>query len=136
VAYNAQSTLRDVIRRIPQAVMNKVEEIFVFDDASSDATHAVGQQLATEEFHEGKLSIYRNPQNLMYGGNQRKGYEYAIMHDFDIVVLLHGDGQYAPEIMQDLLSPLESGEADMVMGSRMMIPGAARRGNMPLYKFV
>jgi hypothetical protein len=38
--------------------------------------------------------------------------------------------------MQGLLSPLERGEADMVMGSRMMIKGAARRGNMPLYKFV
>jgi hypothetical protein len=54
----------------------------------------------------------------------------------DIVVLLHGDGQYAPEIMQDLLDPLETGQADMVMGSRMMVPGAARKGNMPLYKYL
>ena len=51
-------------------------------------------------------------------------------------MLLHGDGQYAPEVMQSLLTPLESGEADMVMGSRMMEPGAARRGNMPMYKYV
>jgi glycosyltransferase involved in cell wall biosynthesis len=136
VAYNAQSTLRSVIERIPQQVMSKVEEIFVFDDASSDDTHTVGQQLATEEFHEGKLSIYRNPRNLMYGGNQRKGYQYAIERGLDIVVLLHGDGQYAPEVMQELLEPLERGQADMVMGSRMMIPGAARKGNMPMYKFV
>src|SRR3954466_6482307 len=137
VAYNAQSTLRNVIQRIPAPIMEKIEEIFVFDDASSDDTHQVGRQLATEqELHDGKLSIYRNPQNLMYGGNQRKGYEYAIMHGFDIVVLLHGDGQYAPEVMQDLLTPLENGEADMVMGSRMMVKGAARRGNMPLYKYV
>jgi glycosyltransferase involved in cell wall biosynthesis len=136
VAYNAQSTLRSVIRRIPAPVMNKVEEIFVFDDASSDDTLAVGRQMVTEDFHEGKLSIYRNPVNLMYGGNQRKGYQYAIERGLDIVVLLHGDGQYAPEVMQDLLTPLERGEAGMVMGSRMMIPGAARRGNMPMYKFV
>jgi glycosyltransferase involved in cell wall biosynthesis len=136
VAYNAQSTLRSVLQRIPQPVMSKVEEIFVFDDASSDETHSVGQHLAAEEFHEGKLSIYRNPQNLMYGGNQRKGYQYAIERGLDIVVLLHGDGQYAPEVMQDLLTPLERGQADMVMGSRMMIAGAARRGNMPMYKFV
>src|SRR5215203_1401272 len=136
VAYNAQSTLRSVLERIPQSVMRKVEEIFVFDDASSDDTHSVGQQLATEEFHDGKLSIYRNPQNLMYGGNQRRGYEYAIERSLDIVVLLHGDGQYAPEVMQQLLDPLERGKADMVMGSRMMIPGAARQGNMPMYKYV
>src|SRR5579859_672942 len=72
----------------------------------------------------------------MYGGNQRKGYQYAIQRGLDIVVLLHGDGQYAPEVMQELLNPLEKGEADMVMGSRMMVPGAALRGNMPLYKYV
>jgi hypothetical protein len=71
----------------------------------------------------------------MYGGNQRRGYEYAISRGLDIVVLLHGDGQYAPEVMQRLLTPLETGRADMVMGSRMMEPGAALRGNMPMYKY-
>ena len=71
----------------------------------------------------------------MYGGNQRQGYQYAIGRGLDIVVLLHGDGQYAPEVMQELLTPLENGTADMVMGSRMMIQGAALRGNMPMYKY-
>jgi glycosyltransferase involved in cell wall biosynthesis len=136
VAYNARSTLRETLRRIPPAVMSKIDEVFVFDDASSDDTHAVGKAIQSEEFHEGKLSIYRNDVNLMYGGNQRRGYQYAIERGMDIVVLLHGDGQYAPEIMQDLLTPLETGQADMVMGSRMMIPGAARRGRMPFYKYV
>jgi glycosyltransferase involved in cell wall biosynthesis len=137
VAYNAQSTLRGVIQRIPAQVMDKVGEIFVFDDASSDQTHAVGKQLVEElQLHEGKLLIYRNLVNLMYGGNQKRGYRYAIDRGFDYVVLLHGDGQYAPEVMQDLLAPLEAGEAEMVMGSRMMIPGAARAGNMPMYKYV
>jgi glycosyltransferase involved in cell wall biosynthesis len=124
-----------VLQRIPPAVGNKIQEIFVFDDASKDDTHQVGLE-CQQELHEGKLSIYRNPVNLMYGGNQRRGYQYAISQGFDIVVLLHGDGQYAPEVMQDLLSPLESGQAEMVMGSRMMIKGAARQGNMPLYKYI
>ena len=137
VAYNAQGTLQSVIRRIPASVMDKVAEIFVFDDASSDQTTAVGKELQSElQFSDGKLRIYRNPVNLMYGGNQKRGYRYAVDRGFDIVVLLHGDGQYSPEVMQDLLTPLETGEADMVMGSRMLIPGAARKGNMPLYKFV
>jgi glycosyltransferase involved in cell wall biosynthesis len=136
VAYNAETTLRSVLQRIPSDIMAKIEEIFVFDDASTDTTLAVGKQLQTEEFHDGKLSIYRNDVNLMYGGNQRRGYKYAIDRGLDIVVLLHGDGQYAPEIMQDLLTPLETGQADMVMGSRMMVPGAARQGNMPFYKYV
>jgi glycosyltransferase involved in cell wall biosynthesis len=136
VAYNAQGTLRQTLLRIPPEVMSKIAEIFVFDDASSDDTLAVGRAIQAEEFHEGKLSIYRNDTNLMYGGNQRRGYQYAIKQGMDIVVLLHGDGQYAPEIMQDLLTPLEAGAAEMVMGSRMLVPGAARRGNMPLYKYV
>lgn len=146
VAYNAEATLERVIDRIPADILAKVEEIFVFDDASKDRTYAVGKKLQ-QEYTVGaerkyggetrpKLSIFRNPVNLMYGGNQRRGYQYAIERDLDIVVLLHGDGQYAPEVMQHLLTPLESGQADMVMGSRMMVKGAALRGNMPLYKYV
>src|SRR5687768_18225149 len=135
VAYNAESTLRSVIARVPPDIMDKVEEIFVFDDASQDSTHAVGQEMQRER-HDGKLSIYKNDVNLMYGGNQRKGYQYAMEKGLDIVVLLHGDGQYAPEVMQELLTPLENGTADMVMGSRMMVKGAALKGNMPMYKYV
>src|SRR6185312_12262985 len=135
VAYNAESTLQKVLHRIPPEVYAKIEEIFVFDDASSDGTYQMGRSLMQEPAGE-KLKIFRNPVNLMYGGNQRKGYQYAVGRGLDIVVLLHGDGQYAPEVMQELLTPLENGTADMVMGSRMMIPGAALRGNMPLYKYV
>jgi glycosyltransferase involved in cell wall biosynthesis len=134
VAYNAESTLASVLERIPTAIMAKVEEIFVFDDASQDHTVEIGRQYKASN-GEKKLSIYRNPTNLMYGGNQRRGYRYAMSRGLDIVVLLHGDGQYAPEVMQELLAPLERGQADMVMGSRMLVPGAALRGNMPRYKY-
>ena len=135
VAYNAESTLQKVLQRIPADVYSKIEEIFVFDDASSDRTYETGRSLMQGPRGE-KLKIFRNPVNLMYGGNQRKGYQYAIGRGLDIVVLLHGDGQYAPEVMQELLTPPETGQADMVMGSRMMIRGAALRGNMPFYKYV
>jgi glycosyltransferase involved in cell wall biosynthesis len=135
VAYNAETTLQKVLQRIPPDVYSKIEEIFVFDDASSDGTYQAGRSCMQEEPYGDKLKIFRNPVNLMYGGNQRKGYQYAIGRGLDIVVLLHGDGQYAPEVMQELLTPLENGTADMVMGSRMMIRGAALRGNMPMYKY-
>ena len=135
VAYNAETTLAKVLERIPDQVVSKVEEIFVFDDCSQDNTYEVGRSYADGAAAE-KLTIHRNPVNLMYGGNQKRGYAYAIERGLDIVVLLHGDGQYAPEVMQRLLDPLESGEADLVMGSRMLEPGAAIRGHMPLYKYV
>jgi glycosyltransferase involved in cell wall biosynthesis len=105
VSYNAESTLRSVLQRIPAPLMEKVDEIFVFDDASQDRTVEVGEDYKSDTAND-KLSIFRNPVNLMYGGNQRRGYQYAIERGLDIVVLLHGDGQYAPEIMQDLIAPL------------------------------
>lgn len=135
VAYNAESTLADVVRRLPEQIVDKVDEIFVFDDFSTDRTFEVGAS-HTGTRASTKLVMHRNPRNLMYGGNQKVGYQYALSRGLDIVVLLHGDGQYAPEVMQRLLEPLELGEADMVMGSRMLESGAALRGDMPLYKFV
>ena len=134
VAYNADSTLRSVLHRIPENIKSTIDEIFVFDDASQDRTHEIGLDLK-KSFEGANLTIYKNPINMMYGGNQKRGYYYAMDRDLDIVVLLHGDGQYAPEVMQDLLTPLENGEADLVMGSRMMVKGAALRGNMPPYKY-
>jgi glycosyltransferase involved in cell wall biosynthesis len=81
------------------------------------------------------VRVFHNQVNLGYGGNQKRGYRYAQERGFDVVVLLHGDGQYAPEVMDQLLEPLLRGEADAVLGSRMMHPGSARAGGMPLYKF-
>jgi glycosyltransferase involved in cell wall biosynthesis len=123
-----------VLDRIPPEIMTKIEEVFVFDDASQDRTFDVAKAYQGRTGNT-KLVIKRNPTNLMYGGNQRRGYQYAIERQLDIVVLLHGDGQYAPEVMQRLLTPLEEGRAEMVMGSRMQEPGAALRGHMPLYKY-
>lgn len=135
IAYNAETTLAHVLERIPSEIVEKVAEIFVIDDCSPDRTYDVGRGYADGPA-AAKLTVQRNPVNLMYGGNQKRGYEYAIERGLDIVVLLHGDGQYAPEVMQRLLEPLETGRAEMVMGSRMLESGAALKGHMPLYKYL
>jgi 2-polyprenyl-3-methyl-5-hydroxy-6-metoxy-1,4-benzoquinol methylase len=134
VAYNAASTLAQVLDRLPKDFRHRITRVFVCDDASEDSTYLVGlgyQQIATDL----PLTIIRHPDNLGYGGNQKAGYRLAIEEDLDIVVLLHGDGQYAPEYIADIVAPLERGECDAVMGSRMMVKGAARKGGMPLYKY-
>lgn len=136
VAYNAVSTLRDVLKRISPAVWQNVTEVVVFDDASHDATYelAVGYR---EIYGTEKLHIIKNQANLGYGGNQKAGYAYFIQKGFDIVVLLHGDGQYAPEILHHLYHPIVSGQADAVFGSRMMGSfGRPLKGGMPLYKYM
>src|SRR3982750_3900429 len=73
VAYNAESTLRSVLHRIPEPIVEKIDEIFVFDDASADNTTEVAKA-CKEELPHAKLSVFKNPVNLMYGGNQSKGY--------------------------------------------------------------
>lgn len=133
VAYNAETTLHWVLDRIPQPLRRDLAEVLVMDDHSTDATHEVATTYSDDDL---PLTVVRHDANLGYGGNQKAGYRYAIDHGWDVVVLLHGDGQYAPERMPDLIAPILSGEADAVFGSRMMQRGAARDGGMPRYKYV
>ena len=135
VAYNAESTLEAVLDRIPASFWQTCAGVWVSDDGSTDATHEKALRWwAAHNQHP--LTIVRQPVNLGYGGNQKAGYRWAMAHDLDVVVLLHGDGQYAPEIIDDLVSPITAGTADAVMGSRMLTKGGARRGGMPRYKYV
>lgn len=136
VAYNAEQHIEKVLLRIPREVFDKYDyEILIIDDSSKDKTFDVARRFQ-EENQSLNLKVLYNPVNQGYGGNQKLGYQYAINHNFDAVVLLHGDGQYAPELIEQIFAPLLRGEADAVFGSRMMVRGAARKGGMPLYKFV
>ncbi|MBI4430282.1 MAG: glycosyltransferase family 2 protein [Candidatus Omnitrophica bacterium] len=125
-------TLISAYERIPDSVKARAEEIYVIDDASNDNTYYAG--LGYKFAHRvSKLNVYRNPHNLGYGGNQKRGYRYAIKKGYDIVVMLHGDVQYAPEKIPELIRPIEEGKADMVQGSRFL--GNPLKGGMPLWKF-
>jgi glycosyltransferase involved in cell wall biosynthesis len=135
VAYNAEKTISSVLNRIPDSLRNKNVEVLIIDDSSKDQTFA---QSVKSEVDGGNLRIttLRNPINQGYGGNQKLGYRYAIDNGFDIVALVHGDGQYAPEKLPALVTPLIKGEADAVFGSRMLRKQDALAGGMPLYKWV
>ena len=137
VAYEAEATIAKVLARIPPdlAALCRVE-ILIIDDASTDRTFSsalAARDAATSGF---PLRVLVNGRNQGYGGNQKIGYQYALQHRFDFVALIHGDGQYAPELLAQLMQPLLEGSADAVMGSRMLTRGGARRGGMPLYKFI
>jgi len=134
VAYNAATTLAQVLDRIPQEMRGEIHEVLVGDDHSQDSTYLVG--LGYQQSTDLPLTVVRHPANLGYGGNQKWGYRYAIEHGWDIVVLLHGDGQYAPELLPAMVEPIVEGRAEAVFGSRILEPGAARRGGMPAYKYV
>jgi glycosyltransferase involved in cell wall biosynthesis len=135
VAYNAATTIEKVLNRIPQSLRSEDVEILIIDDFSRDDTFVNGlrYQQRNSAF---KITVLRTPENQGYGGNQKLGYRYAVDNGFDIVALVHGDGQYAPEKLPALLAPLARDEADAVFGSRMIDKRAARRGGMPAYKWV
>ena len=97
VAYYAESTLSEVLARVPATLFRDYDcEILVIDDGSDDRTFAIGQEYRRTH-PDIPLTVLRNELNQGYGGNQKVGYAYASAEGFDIVALLHGDAQYAPE---------------------------------------
>jgi glycosyltransferase involved in cell wall biosynthesis len=122
-AYNAAKTLEDTFRAIPEGYY---DEIVVVDDHSRDDTTELAQRL--------NLKAIRHPHNVGYGGNQKTCYMEALRDGADIVVMLHPDGQYDPAIIPEMIRPIAEKRAEMVLGSRMMLPGGAARGGMPLWK--
>jgi glycosyltransferase involved in cell wall biosynthesis len=134
VAYNAEKTLRSVLDRIQPDMVQRISSVIICDDSSTDDTY----NKALEYRHNNTqlpILVVRNPTNQGYGGNQKTGYQIAFDDGADIVVMLHGDGQYAPEILNEMIEPFIDPNVDAVFGSRMMSKGAARQGGMPLYKY-
>ena len=136
-AYNAEKHIGGVLDRIPKIFWTDETyetEVLIIDDASKDNTVEIANkyQLKTNR----NIKVLRNPVNQRYGGNQKIGYTYAIEQNFDVVALLHGDGQYAPEMLDTLIAPIAQGETDVVFGSRMMEKQNALKGGMPFYKFL
>ena len=133
ISYNAELLIQDTLRRIPEEIWREVEVVYVVDDCSMDET--TRRAMDYPDPHR-KLVVFRNRVNRRYGGNQKFGYQYAIDRGLDAVIMLHGDGQYAPEMLPDLFRPLVEDEADVVIGSRMMHWRDALKGGMPKYKFI
>ena len=139
VAYNHEKTIEKVVNRIPKKLFNFYDlEILIIDDASKDRTFVISKKIKAKykKNNSFKINIFYNPINQGYGGNQKIGYHYAIKNKFRYVVLLHGDGQYAPEVLPKLLNQISLKNCDVVMGSRMINKKLALKGGMPLYKFV
>jgi glycosyltransferase involved in cell wall biosynthesis len=109
IAYYAEETLKRVLERIPRSVFDQYDcEVLVVDDASADRTFEIGREYR-QAHPEIRMTVLRNEFNQGYGGNQKVGYAFAIDRGFDFVAMVHGDGQYAPEELPNLVAPLRDG---------------------------
>ena len=138
-AYNCAHVLPEVVGRVP--LTNDGDEIIVADDASQDDPFAIAADLP-------RVYAVRNPSNLGYGGTSQRLYQIALERGADYTVNLHGDFGHRPEDVGKLVKVLQSGEYDIVTGSRLLyildnikqhgwvkvFSSSALRGGMPLIR--
>jgi glycosyltransferase involved in cell wall biosynthesis len=122
-AYNAAKTLHMTYADLPQ---NVVDLVIVVDDGSSDETARIARDLG--------LELFIHDRNYGYGANQKTCYREALRAGADIVVMVHPDYQYDPTLLPEIIRPIETGEADVVLGSRLMGIHPIRQG-MPWWKY-
>jgi len=122
-AYNAEKTLEATVRDLPDVVDVKI----LVDDSSSDRTVNLAGDLG--------LRVFVHDRNYGYGRNQQTCYREALAAGADIVVMLHPDYQYNPALVPSLAGLIACGSCDVALGSRIL-GGGARRGGMPLYKYI
>ena len=132
LAYNAETTILEVLKRIPASIW-KEADVLIANDASKDKTKEIAQKHKDEKNIK-NLKIVHHEKNKGYGGNQKWCYNYGIKEGYDIAVMVHGDVQYAPEYIGEIIQPLKEDEADFVFGSRMT--GNPIKGGMPIYKYL
>jgi glycosyltransferase involved in cell wall biosynthesis len=134
-AYEAARHIEWVVGRIPRDLDQDFRtHILIIDDASQDSTASIAQRALDRARLPYSYEVLVNPRNRGYGGNQKLGYAYAIEKGFEVVVMVHGDGQYPPECVGELAhAALKHGAA---FGSRFSTQGGAIGGGMPRYKWL
>lgn len=123
-AYNAEKTLNRTYNELPK---EKVDLVILVDDGSKDHT--------VDEAKKLNLKVFVHDKNYGYGANQKTCYSEAIKAGADIVAMVHPDYQYDPTLLPQVLEPIEKGEADVVLGSRLMGTSPIKQG-MPWWKYL
>ncbi|MGA7213418.1 MAG: glycosyltransferase family 2 protein [Terrimicrobiaceae bacterium] len=130
-SYRAEKTLSSVLPRIPEAFWDNGVAIIV-NDKSPDRTGEVAEALKRQW---PGLEVVHHETNRGYGGAQKSGLKRGLALGANVFAVLHSDGQYAPEVVLDLMKPIIEGKAQIVQGSRM-IGGGALRGGMPYLRYI
>jgi SAM-dependent methyltransferase len=123
-AYHAEVTIPRVAEEIP---VDAADRALLIDDCSGDDTVRVALEQG--------FDVVRHPVNRGYGAGQKTGYVRALLDGADVIVMVHADGQYDPALVPEMVAPILAGEADMVIGSRILRDRAIA-GGMPRWKWV
>ena len=106
-AYNEENS----VERVLIGTRRHIDEILVVDDGSKDHTGPIARRLGALVIHHGK--------NLGKGVAIRDGLGWAKDNNIDILVALDADGQHDPDDIPELIGPLQAGDADIAIGSRI-----------------
>ncbi|ARS91809.1 glycosyltransferase family 2 protein [Natrarchaeobaculum aegyptiacum] len=159
-AYDEDAFVGGVIETVPDFV----DRIYAVDDASPDDSWDVIQEVAAEinaresvppevvaadggpdlgsgvqaggdaDRDDRRVVPIRHEENRGYGGAVKTGYRRAAADGIDVVAVLNGDGQMDPDILDRIVDPVATGEADYAKGNRLLT--AEDREGMSTFRFV
>lgn len=115
--YNEAESIRPIIDRIRRAVPDA--DVVIVDDGSPDGTGRIADELAADGTH---ISVLHRPRKAGLGAAYLEGFARAIAQGYDAVVEIDADGSHDPAELPAMLGLLETGPADLVIGSRW-VPG-------------
>src|SRR5437867_6964609 len=125
-AYNAARTLRQTYDEV--MAHGIVDLVIVVDDASHDETVTIARTLPD-------VQVEMHPENRGYGANQKTCYRLALAAGAGIIIMIHPDYQYTPQLIPAIAALVASGLYPCVLASRIL-GGGALRGGMPWWKYV
>ncbi len=127
--YNERENLPKLVERLfalPDAV-----EILVVDDGSPDGT---GQWVTETATSEPRLHLLSRTAKNGLGRAYVAGFQWALEHEYDLVVQMDADFSHSPEDVPKLLAGIRATGADLAIGSRYV--GGIRVINWPLKRLV
>jgi dolichol-phosphate mannosyltransferase len=117
--YNEAETIADVLRRIRAA--GAPVDVLVVDDSSPDGTADVAEAMGREV---GGVEVLRRPAKAGLGSAYRTGFRIGLERGYDVLMEMDADLSHDPATVPDLLEAVESGGADLAIGTRYM-PGGS-----------